>query len=428
MMKNNAYMVTGGLQPNLRIVVCLFFISLFCCLPAVSKQDKPSTAKKSRTRSSDEQIDKAISSGVAYIKTKQKKYGGWTIVEPKKELGVGSVQRQHTTRYEPGVTAFAVYTLLKCECPLDDQNVVLGINYLLDIGMFTNTPHSVAADLTTYDVAMTAVALSYAIEKASEKNANPPAVDLSACRRQVGQAVQWLVKAQHHEDQARNKKTSGGEIQLVSSENRGFELSIFRGANTGAWGYKMNDSGPYDNSNTQFALLGLRAAQNVKNDQTCPDLDIPREVWLRALAHFVNSQISGGWGYRTEPSVVETMTVAGIGGMIICISSLADHPPTSLIMKTSEIAQALAVVEEMYPKQTANRFLDGYMLFSLERTCMLGGITTIGSHDWYKDGITMLLRRQNSDGYFCGRGPCSDNAVQTCFALLFLKKVYVPIR
>jgi len=286
----------------------------------------------------------------------------------------------------------------------------------------------VAADLTTYDVAMTVVALSYAVEKANENKANPPFVDLSACRQQVGYAVQWLVKAQNNYDQKKNRKSPSGVIQLVPSENRGFELSIFHGADSGAWGYKMNDSGPYDNSNTQFALLGLRAAQNVKNDQTCPDLDIPREVWQRALAHFVKSQINGGWGYRNEPALVETMTVAGIGGMIICISSLADHPPTSQIMKTPEITRALAVVEQMYPKQTANRFLDGYMLFSLERTCMLGGLAMIGSHDWYKDGVNMLLRRQNSDGYFCGRGPCSDNAVQTCFALLFLKKVYVPIR
>ncbi|MDD4869315.1 MAG: hypothetical protein PHR77_02050 [Kiritimatiellae bacterium] len=421
-------MVTEWKESNLRVAVCVLVVSLFFCLPAVSKQDKPSTAKKPQVRSSELQIDEAISSGVDYIKKKQKKYGGWTIVEPKKELGVGSVQRQHTTRYEPGVTAFAVYTLLKSECPLDDLSVVPGINYLLSIGIFTNTPHSVAADLTTYDVAMISVALSYAIEKVSENKATPSLVDLSACRRQVVQAVQWLVKAQHHDDQKRNRKKSGDEIQLVSSEERGFELSILRDANSGAWGYKMDGSGPYDNSNTQFALLGLRAAQNIKNDQTCTDVDIPRDVWQRALAHLVSSQINGGWGYRNEPSVVETMTVAGIGGMIICISSLADNPPTSRIMKTSEIAQALALVEQMYPKQTANRFLDGYMLFSLERTCMLGGITTIGSHDWYRDGVAMLLRRRNSDGYFCGRGSCSDNTVQTCFALLFLKKVYVPIR
>jgi len=88
----------------------------------------------------------------------------------------------------------------------------------------------------------------------------------------------------------------------------------------------------------------------------------------------------------------------------------------------------MSLWEEMYPQHLSNRLLDGYVFYSIERTCMLGGITAVGTHDWYQDGVKMLLGRQNSDGYFTGMGPCRDNAVQTALALLFLRKIYVPVR
>ncbi len=403
-------------------------IVFFACLPVFSAHEK-----KRAGHSSDLQIESAIKSGIEYIKKKQKNYGGWTIVEPKKELGSGYVQRQHYTRYEPGVTALAVYALVKCGTSLEDDSVQRGIKYLLNVGIFSNTEHSVAADLTTYDAAMIAVALSAVIEKNKENLAGQPTIlDLSAYFRKIADAVQWLIQAQHADPRARkrSKQPAVANIMPTLKSGGGYDLGPFHGAASAAWNYQLNDNGPLDNSNTQFALLGLRAAQNIKNSRgaEAADINIHPAVWQKALAYLVSTQTGRGWGYRDEPTPLEVMTVAGIGGIIICISSLVENADPAQIMKTSDIVEAMSLWEEMYPQHLSSRLLDGYVFYSIERTCMLGGITAVGRYDWYQDGVKTLLARQNSDGYFTGSGPCRDNAVQTALALLFLRKIYVPVR
>jgi hypothetical protein len=403
-------------------------ISCFC-MPVLAKQEK--AGAKHSGGVSEIQVEQAIRGGTEYIKKKQKNYGSWTIEEPKKVLGGDSVQRQHYTRYEPGVTALALYALLKCDTPLDDKSVTNGINYLLNVGIFSNTAHSAAADLTTYDASMIAVALGCAIEKNKENLAGQPAVfDLPACFRKIADAVQWLVQAQHPDLRHRNKKKELADIKAAPSGAIGYDLSAFQGACYAAWNYKIKDNGPLDNSNTQFALLGLRAAQNIKNARGAEavDINIPREVWQKALAYLVSMQTGRGWGYRDEPDPLEVFTVAGIGGIIICISSLVENADPAQIMKTPQIVDAMSLWAQTYPQHLSNRMLDGYVFYSIERTCMLGDITTVGPHDWYEEGARMLLARRNSDGYFTGKGPCNNNAVQTALALLFLRKIYVPVR
>lgn len=414
-----------------RPVISVFAV-LILCLPAFCAPEKIASARRAG-RAAESQIEPAICAGLEYIKKKQKNYGSWTIVEPKKELGKGFVQRQHFTRYEPGVTALAVYALVKCDTSLEDKNVQTGINYLLNIGIFSNTEHSVAADLTTYDVAMIAVALSAVIEKNKENLAGQPTIlDLSAYFKKIAEAVQWLIQAQHPDPRAkkRSKQAIAANIIPAVASRGGYDLSAFHGATSAAWNYQLNDNGPIDNSNTQFALLGLRAAQNIKNSRgaAAADINIPSAVWQKALAYLVSTQTGRGWGYRDEPSPLEVMTVAGIGGLIICISSLVENADSVQIMKTSDVMEAMSLWEEMYPQHLSSRLLDGYVFYSIERTCMLGGITAVGRHDWYQDGVRTLLARQNSDGYFTGMGPCRDNAVQTALALLFLRKIYVPVR
>ncbi len=410
----------------------IIIADLFLCTPAFSAQVKLVSSRRDG-RPGDMQIEQAVKAGVEYIKKKQKNYGGWTIVEPKKAMGTGFVQRQHYTRYEPGVTALAVYALVQCDTSLEDKSVQTGINYLLNVGIFSNTEHSVAADLTTYDAAMIAVALSAVIEKNKENLAGQPTIlDLSAYFRKIAEAVQWLIQAQHADPRGkkRGKQQIAANIIPTLKTRGGYDLSGFHGASSAAWNYQLEDNGPIDNSNTQFALLGLRAAQNIKNSRgaAAADINIPPAVWQKALAYLVSTQTGRGWGYRDEPMPLEVMTVAGMGGIIICISSLVENADNAQIMKTSEVVEAMSLWEEMYPQHLSNRLLDGYVLYSIERTCMLGGITAVGSHDWYQDGVKMLLNRQNSDGYFTGKGPCIDSEVQTALALLFLRKIYVPVR
>lgn len=51
-----------------------------------------------------------------------------------------------------------------------------------------------------------------------------------------------------------------------------------------------------------------------------------------------------------------------------------------------------------------------------------GQVDRIGAHDWYMEGAQWLLIRQRSDGAWAGH--YGEN-VDTCFALLFLKRAYI---
>ena len=77
------------------------------------------------------------------------------------------------------------------------------------------------------------------------------------------------------------------------------------------WGY-TNEPGAPDNSNTQYALLGLHEA-----------LLAGAQVDPRAMAEvrefFLKSQLQdGGWAYRGGGFTTMTMTTAGLCNLIIC--------------------------------------------------------------------------------------------------------------
>lgn len=84
------------------------------------------------------------------------------------------------------------------------------------------------------------------------------------------------------------------------------------------------------------------------------------------------------------------------------------------------VASGVAYIKK---KQMKN---GGWSMLDLGRA--LGGGMVNKHASRYDPGVTTLLRRQNSEGYICGRGVCSDNTVQTCFGLLFFRKIYVPVR
>jgi hypothetical protein len=64
-----------------------------------------------------------------------------------------------------------------------------------------------------------------------------------------------------------------------------------------------------------------------------------------------------------------------------------------------------------------------YFLWTVERVAMLYNLKTIGDKDWYGWGVHVLLPNQSPDGsWFSGKYPGSVVNIDTCFALLFLKR------
>ena len=58
----------------------------------------------------------------------------------------------------------------------------------------------------------------------------------------------------------------------------------------------------------------------------------------------------------------------------------------------------------------------------MERVGVLCNLKTIGGKDWYRCGVDLLLPAQRPDGGWLGRGSGGFPVVDTCFALLFLKR------
>ena len=65
-----------------------------------------------------------------------------------------------------------------------------------------------------------------------------------------------------------------------------------------------------------------------------------------------------------------------------------------------------------------------YALYGIERAGILGRRVVIGERPWYPPGAKRLLDEQGRDGLWTGS---YNAAVQSAFAILFLKKATAPI-
>jgi hypothetical protein len=187
-----------------------------------------------------------------------------------------------------------------------------------------------------------------------------------------------------------------------------------------------------DNSNTQFAMLGLWAAQRhgVPLDRTLARVD----------RRFRTSQAaSGAWGYH-YPSGGErpSMTCAGLLGLAIghgAADAGAPQPggPRKPSAQDPLIQKGLKLLGTHVGKplgkgqKVKNRVRPGlinlYFLWSLERVGVLYNLKTVGGKDWYAWGVEMLLEHQKNEGNWQDGGYAGASiTTDTCFALLFLKR------
>jgi HEAT repeats len=197
-----------------------------------------------------------------------------------------------------------------------------------------------------------------------------------------------------------------------------------------------------DNSNTQFALLGLWVGRRY---------GVPTQgALVKADQYFRASQGAGGtWGYAGMlPGTMgvgvpgsPTMTCAGILGLAFGHGSILDikkakdpKAETRDIGGDAKIKGALQALsgavgtpvgwDGLSARPAAIPPMSGkgfYYLWSLERVSVALKLETIGKKKWYDWGAELLLANQGRDGAWQG-GDFSTSGADTCFALLFLKK------
>ena len=274
--------------------------------------------------------------------------------------------RGYNTKSPTGVTALCVYTLLKCGLPPDHPAVTRGFAFVQ----------------------------AFPVERTYTTGATLMACHALGPKHRPVAFVKQLTK------------------QLVATLQR-----------TG-WGYPSNATGENpvyaDTSNSQYALLGLQAAAAM-------DAPVSKTTWRNAADALIRRQgRSGGFGYQRSERPTGAMTVAGLASLVICSKAL---PPRGGLQPKLKVARRRADAwlqsnwsmtrNVAFPKATkeTDRWLL-YHLYGVERLAAFLGKVKIGGHDWYAEGVPVVLKSQKKDGSWQRVMREADS----CFALLFLRQ------
>lgn len=214
---------------------------------------------------------------------------------------------------------------------------------------------------------------------------------------------------------------------------------IKNGSTRGMWSYPGSKG---DQSNTQFALLGMYEAERAleRYGQKSP---IPLETWRLALSSWETSQNGdGSWGYQPSTPGTGSMTCAGIASVVIAsgrlqtgdASVVGDHVRCCNEQRDdSTIARGLAWLGRNFSVHANPGNKGGmwwlYYLYGVERVGRLTGQRFIGGRDWYREGTEVLVAQQDPlSGFWKGTGTVEDNElIATSFSLLFLVKGRRPV-
>jgi len=273
----------------------------------------------------------------------------------------------------------------------------------------------------TYQVSIQAMAL--------QKLMRFPKVDIYKIQLRIAQCAQFLL-----DNQCRNGQWSYGEETrpwtptgpIPKKKNGGTEsLPRIRLRPNGSSSQPAGD-----NSNSQYALLGLRAAMDCS-------IEFPEEVLKRARAWWESAQgADGGWGYKATGIGPEkgSMTAAGVAAVAICDHYLGKDSKADL-----DLVRGVRWLGKNFSVE-GNPFIGSrgegplaihhyYYLYGLERAGILAGTEEFGNHPWYAEGARYLLAEQKPNGSWTSseESRAESARIRTCFAILFLRRATDPL-
>jgi hypothetical protein len=390
---------------------------------------------QSAARSEDKAaVNRAVERGTSYLRKLQKEDGTW----PHDQIGA---------------TALAGLTLIECGAPDDDPAVTKALDAVRRACPTMTHTYSLACSILFLDRvgfkedAVHIETLSVRLMAGQNPNGgwayNCPAVAPEEAHKLIA-----LLK-QRHEMVARPLPTKK-EKDEPSEQERRLTDRIRGQLETIAKDLpkKAADANDDDNSNTQFAILGLWVARRH---------GLPADGPLAIVnARFRASQSTdGGWDYkfhvgsggkRPSEKSTATMTCAGLLGLAAVYGAVGEatmrtgrpgkddgsapklpDPAQDRVITHGLLALSTVIgasVEQRGPGAEVPIFKDSnrtfYFLWSLERVAVAYGLSTIGGKDWYTWGAEVLVANQKEDGSW--QGEFSSGGPDTCFSLLFLKR------
>ena len=321
------------------------------------------------------QVEDAIRAGVRFLVRQQKPDGSWPDID----------HQAHT-----GTSSLVMLALLTAGEKTGSAPIDRGLRYLEEFS---------ANDLgRTYSVALQTMVLA--------------AADPAKYRLRLATNVEWLERAQIKQGD--------------------------RNEWSGSWTYSDEKSAPGDNSNTQYALLGLYAAAEV-------GIPVKPEVWGRSREYWEKAQRrDGAWGYMpfAADNPTASMTSAGISSLVI--TGIKRFQGQEVLLPSGEIRNCgksgtnvnlqhgidwMSTHFRVRENWGRGQLWKYYFLYGLERAGRLTGQRFFGEHDWYREGAEYLVGEQDKlQGYWTGGEHLErEPIISTSFALLFLAKGRAPV-
>jgi hypothetical protein len=315
-------------------------------------------------------VDETVAKAVKYLYQVQQN-GNWEIVpSPVNQDGPDVKGKQWG-----GLTAMATYALLAAGENPQDPRLAEAITWLLKQDTITGT----------YALGLRAQVWQFLPEKHPQR---------SQIRAAVKRDRDLLLNAMHEKP----------------------------GESFGFYGYFPKQPNAYDRSNSQYAVLGMWAAEQAGAEVPTKFWEIQDQVWKKAQNQ------DGGWEYSGDSPSTATMTAAGVATLFITQDYLLDlKKDCQGNVFNQNIEMGIGWLD-----RHITQLLSGgsyYGMYGVERIGVASGRRYFGALDWYKVGSESLVKSQKPDGAW-GDENDHDNARKvpnTCFALYFLTRGRAPV-
>ncbi len=416
-------------MPSMRVTCLCSVLVLVCAAPAIA-DPKPLT-KEEQTK-----VDKAIDRAIAYLKRTQTKQGDYW-------------PRRWMTEYLVGQCALPAYALLEAGVPADDPVIQKAAGYLRSRVLTNDRTYELSLALLFFDrlgdpkdkALIRSLALRLIAGQHVTGGWNYRCATVGKEKEDVlFKALVELDKRQEAGEMSMAKLVK--DLRLPPAVRA---LAVFHDPRLLPWQDAPDSEenkraarivGATDNSNTQFAMLGLWAAQR-HNIPVGPTFRLMVERFQRT------QQANGWWTYfldhdsHADRVQHPSMICVGLLGLAIGCETKSRIPGAPQLKKADLVVlKGLAALSQDMEVAASGleRFAASsrgpYYLWSVERVAMLYDLPTIGDKDWYRWGARILIACQSPSGEW---RTLSFNAneipkayygptLNTAFALLFLKR------
>lgn len=312
----------------------------------------------------DEAVENAIVRAVEWLKSKRNEAGHW-------ERGGDRADEYDTKdKYWAGDSALALLALLYAGQNPRQEDMSVSLDWLAAQPMRATYTRGVRAHV-------------FALVPGKQY------------RRVLADDLRWLVRAVH----AAGTEHAGAYGYLSMEEARG---------------------GWYDNSNSQFGVLGVWMAT-----EAGARVEGLTDYWKLVEAHWLKEQnADGGWTYQDNKASTGSMTAAGLATLHVVLDRVHAR---SGHKRATEVIEAIDRGLDWFGRNFTADNPHGsqqwkfYYLYGVERAGHASGRKYFRQRDWFRIGAVDLLARQREEG--CWKGGLRD----TCFALMFLCHGRAPL-